>query len=389
MKTSGIEKKKKVYCISVMQNWGGGEEFLLNLCENLNDYEFVIITPEGIPQKRFEEAGIKTILNNVQKKIYRDSGWNLFSIFNITYKILRSTFRLSAVFIKEKPDLILANGLFAALYAIPASVLTRRILILIQHLVFYESSVEQKIIKLVYRFIEKIVSVSETVRDNLIEIIGEDRMQKIIVIPNSIKVEKLPDIEGIVPDIVRIGMTGSIIRIKGIDLVINAATELLKSGKAVLKIFGSTTEEKDSAIYKTELENLIRDNGIHEFVRFEGHIESKDQIYSGIDMLVNYSIIAESFSFSVLEAMLFGKIVIAANQGGPKEIIQEGISGFLVEAQNGEALKARIEYCVENIKSDFLKLTRQRAKERVKEYYSIVKFSANYRNLFHSLLNKG
>jgi glycosyltransferase involved in cell wall biosynthesis len=40
----------------------------------------------------------------------------------------------------------------------------------------------------------------------------------------------------------------------------------------------------------------------------------------------------------ILEGMTLGKATIATNHGGPTEIIENGISGFLVEPRNPQAL---------------------------------------------------
>jgi len=50
----------------------------------------------------------------------------------------------------------------------------------------------------------------------------------------------------------------------------------------------------------------------------------------------------------VVEAMARKKIVIATKCGGPQEIIDNGINGFLVENQNPQAIADAIEYIINN-----------------------------------------
>ena len=87
--------------------------------------------------------------------------------FNIIFRIKLSTFKYLGVFRKEHPDIILANGLFAALYVLPAVILTRRKQITIQHLIFENNSIEKKIIRLVLKFTDKIICVSKAVEENI------------------------------------------------------------------------------------------------------------------------------------------------------------------------------------------------------------------------------
>ncbi|MFQ5801452.1 MAG: glycosyltransferase family 4 protein [Candidatus Methylomirabilales bacterium] len=54
------------------------------------------------------------------------------------------------------------------------------------------------------------------------------------------------------------------------------------------------------------------------------------------NVLVQSSVIAESFGLSLVEAMAMGKPVIASRAGGPAEIIRDGIDGFLVSPHDVE-----------------------------------------------------
>jgi len=80
---------RKILVISVMQNWGGGEEFLLNLCKNLNGFNFIIASPEGMPSDIFNKNDLITYKINRLKKIYGKKGnWNLFSSLRILLTLI-------------------------------------------------------------------------------------------------------------------------------------------------------------------------------------------------------------------------------------------------------------------------------------------------------------
>ena len=366
-----------------MQNWGGGEEFLLSLHNYVTYFNFIIITPEGDAEIKFRENGINTIINNQQKKVYRKSGWNLISVLKIILGVKLSSIKFLFQLNREKYDLVLANGLFAALYVLPSVFLSGKKLIVVQHLIFEDDSVEKKIIKLVNWFACKIVCVSYAVNNNLKSFLSDQ--SKLLVIPNGIRVKEMHLPEGNNSSIIRIGMVGGIIRIKGIDLVIKAINEFLKRNHISFHIFGKTSNDEDSENFKTELINYIEMNGLTNKIIFEGQVDSKEIIYSGVDLVINYSIIPEAFPFSVLEAMAHKKIVIAADAGGPKEIIEDSVNGFLVEPNNVNRLKNKIEFCINNFNSNDFQQIRENAFITVKEKYSIDKFSSAYSDLFHSL----
>lgn len=378
--------QKKILCISVMQNWGGGEEFLLKLHRNLKDFEIVIVTPEGEAEEKFKNNGIKTIKNNYQRKLYRNPAWAPGAFIKIIINIKLSTFKLLWIFRKENPDLVLTNGLFASLYALPASLLSRREFIAVQHLIFNENTVEKRILRQVCRFASKIVCVSSAVKENLSALLGAVDEHKILIIPNGIEITEILNPVNRKP--VKIGMIGSLIRIKGIDLVINALKDILKSGKAELHIFGTTADDEDSRKYSDELNNTIVEYGLDDSVFFEGYVESKIDIYSRLDIAVSFSLIPESFSYSVLEAMSFKKIVVAVNAGGPKDIIVDGQNGFLVESGNTKQLNDKISYCIDNLSTESFSRIRLNAFETVKSKYSMEKFIERYSKLFYSLINK-
>jgi glycosyltransferase involved in cell wall biosynthesis len=306
-------------------------------------------------------------------------------VVKIILGVKLSSLKFLSLLKKEDPGLVLANGLFAAFYILPAVILSGRKLIVIQHLIFNEKAIEKKIIKLAYRFSEKIVCVSYAVKNNLSSMLNWT--EKLIIIPNGIRVKDTPESFSNKTGSIKFGVIGSIIRIKGIDLILKVMVDFLKSGKVELHIFGKTSDNTDSANYKNEIMNIIEKYGIAERVIFHGHIESKFDIYSRVNVVINYSTVPESFSYSVLEAMAHKKIVIAANAGGPKEIINDGENGFLVETQNLNQLKSKTEYCIENFYSDKFQLIREKAFETVKNNYSIEKFSKDYSKLFHSLID--
>ncbi len=271
---------------------------------------------------------------------------------------------------------------------LPVVLLTGKKQITIQHLIFEENSIEKKIVKLVVRFTENIVCVSNAVKKNIYAILDKPYHEKVSVIPNGIRIPGPPLSFNKPGDTIRIGMTGSIIRIKGIDLVIKAARDVLQSRNAELHIFGTTADTDDSREYESELKGIAADYELEDKIVFEGYIDSKEKLYSAIDILINFSIIPESFSFSVVEAMAYKKIVIAVNAGGPAEVISDGEDGFLVESQNVDRLGEKIVYCMDNYSTKEFDKIRNNAFNTVKDKYSIEKFCDEYTALFKKMIYK-
>lgn len=64
------------------------------------------------------------------------------------------------------------------------------------------------------------------------------------------------------------------------------------------------------------------------------------ELMSHHDVVLNFSE-SESFSMVSLEALLMGKVLIATDSGGPKELFENGKSGFLVE-RDIQAIKSKM-----------------------------------------------
>ena len=76
-------------------------------------------------------------------------------------------------------------------------------------------------------------------------------------------------------------------------------------------------------------------------VHFTGHQSPVQPFYEAIDMLVSPSR-TEGLSNAILEALVFERPVVATRVGGNPEIIEDGVSGLFVPAQDPAALAAAI-----------------------------------------------
>lgn len=72
-----------------------------------------------------------------------------------------------------------------------------------------------------------------------------------------------------------------------------------------------------------------------------GYRDDVADLYPAMDVLVLPSL-SEGLSIALLEAMRHGIAVVATRVGGNPEIVIEGVTGFLVEAQDPDALANRI-----------------------------------------------
>ena len=104
--------------------------------------------------------------------------------------------------------------------------------------------------------------------------------------------------------------------------------------------------------------------------RFMGWVNQIDlpSIYSSADLMILPSKF-DTFSLVTLEALSCGLPVIAYNSKGPKDIIEEGVSGFLAKANN-ELVAKTIGYFSNNeqissFKSNAVKRSQKFQKDKI------------------------
>lgn len=95
------------------------------------------------------------------------------------------------------------------------------------------------------------------------------------------------------------------------------------------------------------------------------------------------SSLREGFSLALVEAMNCGLACVAFDSTGPKEIINDGVDGLLVENKNSLLLAEKINYLIEN--EEFRVLLGKQAKISV-ERFNINKIGEQWHSLFNSVL---
>lgn len=96
---------------------------------------------------------------------------------------------------------------------------------------------------------------------------------------------------------------------------------------------------------RANLSALIEKSGLKEIVELAGFVESVADLMSAADVFVLPSA-AEPFGLVLLEAMALGAPIVAVNDGGPPEIVEDGHTGVLVPPRDSDAMARAIEEIV-------------------------------------------
>jgi phosphatidyl-myo-inositol dimannoside synthase len=166
---------------------------------------------------------------------------------------------------------------------------------------------------------------------------------------------------------------------KGVDHLIMAMPALLADTPELhLVAIGGGTD-------LPRLERLAQQSGASGHVHFLGQMgpEELSVAYSACELFALPSR-GEGFGLVFLEAMSHGKPVIGGAHGGTPDIIEEGISGYLVQHGDVAQLTARLHHLLSD--ESCRRRMGDHALERVRSNFTYPRFSAELTGLLDSVL---
>ncbi|MEM0900723.1 MAG: glycosyltransferase family 4 protein [Pseudomonadota bacterium] len=150
---------------------------------------------------------------------------------------------------------------------------------------------------------------------------------------------------GLDPERRVIGCTGRIRHSKGTDLFVDAMIKLLPDHPEWEAIItGRATSENEA--FKRKLEQRIADAALSDRIRFVGEVDDIVPWYQGFDLFVAPSR-QEGFGLTPLEAMACGVPCVTSDAGSYSDMIDDGVNGFCIPADDGSGLTIAIGQGVE------------------------------------------
>lgn len=170
--------------------------------------------------------------------------------------------------------------------------------------------------------------------------------------------------------------------LKDIETLIRAAAIVKKSIPNVhFVLYGGAT----SSEYQAKCEALRRELDVTETVTFAGHTENVKAAYHAGDIIALTSI-SEAFPYTVIEAMMSGKAVVATDVGGTREAL-EGC-GLLVPPKDPELLAAKVVDLLANhrLREELEQVARERALTWFNIQRSVNAYFDTYRQLSRKMV---
>ena len=146
---------------------------------------------------------------------------------------------------------------------------------------------------------------------------------------------------GIADTAIAVAIFGRIIPWKGQLVFVQAVTHAMRTDPSIRAVIVGNESDGGRA-YLDEVRRAIHDSGMEDRFFLSGYRENVEEFYAAMDIVVHASITPEPFGMVVPEAMAAGAAVIAADAGGPREIIRHGVDGLLSAPGDIDALAASI-----------------------------------------------
>ncbi len=353
-------QKQKTFLVDQGEFVGGAERFLIDFLNDLDETDLrrlnpVILGGQSREYQSLLRADVPTQLFNLPSV----SG-GILKKGIASFKLVMTASRLKKLAKKEDANHFFTNTPRAHFVVF----LAKKIFGLKGHWTacFHDFTVRpSSLVKNIGQYADVLVANSIPTRQYLRAEINEKDLKKIRIVENGIS---FPDIPKAVvsTSIQSVLCLGRIDRRKGQKYIVEAADLLLERNPELkFQITGSPVKNnQDTLDYEAEIKDFIEKRQLKN-VHLKSEVPSPFEEILAHDLVVFPSTEPETFGRIVIEAFAMGKLVIAFNQTGPKEIMQQFeiwlrdkkklnvTPGFLlVEPNNAMSLAEKIGYFADN-----------------------------------------
>lgn len=310
----------KILRITTLLDFGGQEKKYISFTEKAellkNVYVFAAIGYGGNAEKILKERGFEVHILNRNFAIK-----NISNIWTV-YKLIR----------KLKPDVVHTAAAEANFHGVIAAKLAGVKTIIGEEIgIPNHSSIAKKIFQQVYKLADKVICVSQSVKDHLIQI-GEIKSEKGIVIYNPVSVP--PKFEKGKTNLFNIVYVGRLEKVKNVKTLIDAFSQF-SSPDVRLIIVGDGREREN-------LENQVKEKNVTGKVEFIGFTDMPSVYLSSADLFVLPSF-SEGFGIAAVEAMFLKIPALCSHVGGIPEFIDDGKNGWLFNPLKPEELTSKLQ----------------------------------------------
>jgi glycosyltransferase involved in cell wall biosynthesis len=365
----------KILMIRATRGFGGAEVYNLNLIKGFKKYfsqtELIFLTTLPYFAKRIEEEGSRVkVLPVFTEEIGTKRG--LVRLFFALPKYLLYYLKEILYFrYKEKIKIVCLQAATEKIVLTPLLHILGFKVIWIEHGPFFSFPTANEVFfiyTIASRFANRIITYSLYSKSDLML---NGIITKIISIKPGIDVDlfkikptnsgKKYLIKGIDQNNLIVGYLGDICKEKGIDNFIDLARIIIdKNGIIKFVLVGKGNQ-------LSYIKLFITDQGFADKFIFLGFKQDVRDSLSVLDILF-YPTIMGDISITLMEAMAMEKVVVTRDVGGNRELVVDGVTGFLFKNETPEKLADKIIWILKNKK--LRKSMGRAARERIVEYFN-------------------
>ncbi|MEA5583395.1 glycosyltransferase family 4 protein [Nodularia harveyana UHCC-0300] len=329
---------------------GGAELCLIDIAKPYGDRALVGLFADGLFRKLLQQHNIPVqVLINQPIQVRKQS--NLLQSLASVGQLI--PLLIKVVKIAQEYDIIYANTQKAFVIGALASFLSGRPLVYHLHDILSSEHFSQTnlriAITLANGFATLVIANSQASQTAFIQGGGNAKLTEIVY--NGFDCQKYQTAESEVAKIRQdldlegkfvVGHFSRLAPWKGQHILIQALSECPPEVTVILvgdALFG----EQD---YVQQLHEQVKEMGLESRVKFLGFREDIPQLMASCDLVAHTSTSPEPFGRVIVEAMLCGKPVVAAEAGGAMELVENGVNGFLVTPGESGELAEVINICV-------------------------------------------
>jgi glycosyltransferase involved in cell wall biosynthesis len=340
--------------------FGGSSRSLFYLVKHLDRGEVipvVIVGEEGPIIKKYRQLGIAVYYwpcFPIFKAVARNNFFMILRIFWDIKKYLKSIRFLRKIARKHQIDLVHINLESLFLLAILCRFFLKRAIILHVRTTFPSNQVARWQSRIMANVADRIVFISENELRILKRLGGKIGNSKYEIIHNIAEVgEKPSGIESIAlpEDSFNVLFLGNISHIKGADLLLDISNVLKAENRKNIRFVLCGAEREHikgilGASYFESLKGKMVEMALSDYFLFLGFQENPDPILSSSDMLVRVCRRNNPWGRDIIEALAFGKPVIAT--GSYDKFVEDGTNGYLFPKFDAEGIAEKICYLADN-----------------------------------------
>ena len=191
---------------------------------------------------------------------------------------------------------------------------------------------------------------------------------------------------GISEDDILVCCVGRINSWKGQEFLAKAFASIQSELPDTVKLLFVGDTYPGSEIYQRQLDDQVGLLGIRHRTVQIGFVTDVRSVYEAIDILVVPSVVPEPFCLVVVEGMAYNCPIIAANHGGPSEILQDQVTGLLYVPDDVRGLAQRIKQLVYD--DGFRQQLGNNARKFIDTAFSINETADKVFDIYKSCLNR-